>query len=70
LIRNADDAMYLAKENGRNKYQFFGQEIGYCCPSLIANFQRPAKICSRGAIFCEPSAHQIIPTISVKIGIS
>ena len=27
LICNADDAMYYAKENGRNKYQFFGQEV-------------------------------------------
>lgn len=27
LIRNADAAMYDAKENGRNKYQFFRQEM-------------------------------------------
>ncbi|HEY8101840.1 MAG TPA: EAL domain-containing protein [Burkholderiaceae bacterium] len=27
LVRNADAAMYYAKENGRNKYQFFKQEI-------------------------------------------
>jgi diguanylate cyclase len=27
LIRNADAAMYYAKDNGRNKYQFFRQEM-------------------------------------------
>jgi EAL domain-containing protein (putative c-di-GMP-specific phosphodiesterase class I) len=50
LVRNADAAMYLAKENGRNQYQFYRPELSEAATSRLRMSTRLRQAFRNGAL--------------------
>jgi len=50
LIRNADAAMYLAKQNGRNQYQFYRPELNEAAISRLRISTRLRRALRNGAL--------------------
>ena len=61
LLKNADTAMYHAKEQGRNNYQFFSQELNdkMCARLEMENGLRQALERSEFVLYYQPRIHAL-----------